>query len=200
MTKTEMSDKPKQQYITPAGLKARGWTDGMIKKFLGEPDATRDNPHFKCAAPMRLYELKRVERVEKRKTFIAEKEASAVRKQSAAKGVATKREKAMQYASTVGIHVPQMDYDKLVKQACKSYNQWNEYDRRGYYNDNFIPASVDSDPDFLRRIITNYLRHECTSYEQELYTLYGKTGVSEAHDILQQRINAEIRRVYPELK
>lgn len=189
----------KQQYITPTGLKARGWTDGMIKKFLGEPDATRDNPHFKRAAPMKLYEMKRVEKVEKRKTFMAAQEASAPRKQSAAKGVATKREKAMEYARTVCIHVPKMTYDKLVKEACWSYNEWHEYDRRGYHNEYFTPADVDSDPKFLHRITMNYLRHECTSYEQELYQLFGKTGVHEAHDILQRRINDEIRRIYPEL-
>ena len=192
-------EKSKQQYITPTGLKARGWTDGMIKKFLGEPDATRDNPHFKCAAPMKLYELKRVEKVEKRKTFLAAQEASAPRKRSAAKGVATKREKAMEYARTVSIHVPTMDYNKLVKMACRSYNEWHEYDRNGYYNVGFTPADIDSDSDFLHRITTNYLRHECTSYEQELYKLFGKTGVHEAHDILQRRINDEIRRIYPEL-
>ena len=191
--------EPKPEYLTTSRLKERGWTDTMIKKFLGEPDATRDNPHFKCAVPMKLYELKRVEKVEKRKTFVAAQEASAPRKYSAAKGVATKREKAMEYARTVSIHVPTMNYDKLVKEACWSYNEWHEYDRRGYHNEYFTPADVDSDPVFLHRITMNYLRHECTSYEQELYKLFGKTGVHEAHDILQRRINDEIRRIYPEL-
>ena len=68
-------------------------------------------------------------------------------------------------------------------------------------NFDFEPADpTASDKDFLHRITTNYLRHECTSYENELYKLFGKTGVNEAHDILQRRINDEIRRVYPQLK
>lgn len=193
-------NKPKQQYLTTTVLKERGWTDGMIRKFLGEPDTTKVNPHYKCAAPMKLYDLKRVERTERRKAFLAEKEASEQRKQSAAKGVATKREKSIQFARTVEIHVPTMGYDEVLKRACHSYNEWHQYDRRGYYNDYFTPADVDSDPDFLRRISTNYLRHECTSYEQQLYKLFGKTGVHDAHDILQQRINDEICRIYPQLK
>lgn len=193
-----MDKKP--EYLSTPKLKERGWTDGMIRKFLGEPDAMRPNPHYKCAAPMKLYELKRVERTERSKKYQAEKEASAQRRQSAAKGVATKREKSIQFARTVEINVPLMDYNELLKKACWSYNEWHQYDRRGYFNEDFIPARVDSDPDFLHRITINYLRHECTSYEQQLYKLFGKTGVHEAHDILQERINDEICRVYPELK
>lgn len=196
-----MPKDPKTEYLTTPRLKERGWTDTMIKKFLGEPDATRDNPHYKCAAPMKLYETKRVERVERRKSFKEYMEASAGRKASAQKGVKTKIEKALEYARTVGINVPTMDYDKVVKRACQSYNEWHEYDRNGFYNDYFTPADpLHSDADFLRRITTNYLRHECSSYEQQLYKFFGKTGVNEAHDILQKRINDEIQRIYPQLK
>ena len=191
----------KPEYLTTPRLKERGWTDTMIKKFLGEPDATRDNPHYKCAAPMKLYETKRVERVERRKSCKEYMAASAGRKASAQKGVKTKLERALDYARTVGINVPTMDYDKVVKQACQSYNDWHQYDRNGMYNIDFIPADpLNSDKDFLQRITINYLRHECSSYEQQLYKLFGKTGVNEAHDILQKRINDEIQRIYPELK
>lgn len=60
----KQQDKP---FITRFRLKERGWTDGMIKKFLGEPDDTLVNPVFKCAAPMALYDINRVKRIEKRK-------------------------------------------------------------------------------------------------------------------------------------
>jgi hypothetical protein len=113
-----MDKKP--EYLSTPKLKERGWTDGMIRKFLGEPDAMRPNPHYKCAAPMKLYELKRVERTERSKKYQAEKEASAQRRQSAAKGVTTKREKSIQFASTVEINVPLMDYNELLKKACWS--------------------------------------------------------------------------------
>lgn len=193
-----MEKKP--EYLAKPKLKERGWTDGMVKKFLGDPDATRPNPYYKCAAPMGLYDVKRVEKVERSAKFKAEMERSASRKQSAQKAVETKTQKAMEYARTVAISVPTMDYDKLVKKACCSYNDFHEYllMERGH---DYIPANAaHSDPDFLRRITTNYLRHECTSYEEQLYKLFGKTGVHKAHDILQQRINDEICRVYPQLK
>ena len=186
-------------YLTKPKLKERGWTDGMIRKFLDEPDTTRPNPYYKCAAPMALYELKRVEKAERSAKFKAEIEKSAVRKQSAQKAVETKTEKAKKFARTVAVHVPTMDYDNLVKKACNSYNEFHEYllMERGH---EYITANpTHSDPDFLRRITINYLRHECTSYEDELYKLFGKTGVHEAHDILQRRINDEICKVYPQL-
>lgn len=188
-------------YTTRTRLKEQGWTDGMIKKMLGEPDATRPNPHYKSAAPMALYELKRVKKVEKTTTFKTEMEKAAQRKQSAQKAVRTKTERAKQYAMTVKVSVPTMDYNLLVKRACCSYNDWHEYDRYGRHNEYFTPAdSMHSDPDFLHRITMNYLRHECTAYEQQLYKLFGKTGINEAHDILQRRINDEICRIYPQLK
>lgn len=190
----------KQENITPTGLKARGWTEAMIKQYLGEPDELKPNPYYKSAAPMRLYNLKRVEKVEKSKKFIEAKAAAARRKESAAKGVATKVEKAIEYAKTVKIEVPIIDYDTLVKHACRHYNDWHECDRNGMPNLDFIPADPKhSDPEFLHRITINYLRHECTSYDDELDKLFGKTGTHEAHQILQRRINKEIRATYPQL-
>lgn len=187
------------EYITKPHLKNRGWTDAMVKKFLGAPDATKPNPHYKSAAPMGLWLAKRVNQAERTAAWKAEKEKSVGRKASAQKAVKTKTQKAIEFAQTVAITVPTMDYDKAVKKACWSYNDFHEYlfMERGH---DYTPAGVDSDPDFLRRITMNYLRHECTSYEKELYKLYGKTGISEAHDILQQRINDEICRIYPQLK
>lgn len=188
-------------YITKTQLKERGWTDGMVKKFLGEPDATKPNPFYKSAAPMGLYEEKRVKKIERSAKFKNEKDCSASRKQAARKAVNTKKDKAIEFAKSVEIHLPQMNYNKLIKKACESYNDWHQYDRQGLFNIDFIPADpLESDKKFLCRIATNYLRHECTSYEEELYKLFGKTGVHEAHDILQKRINAEIIRTYPQLK
>ena len=190
----------KQENITPTGLKARGWTESMIKQYLGEPDELKPNPYYKSAAPMRLYNLKRVEKVEKSKKFIEAKAAADRRKESAAKGVATKVDKAIQYAKTVKIEVPIIDYDTLVKHACRHYNDWHECDRNGMPNLDFIPADPKhSDPEFLHRITINYLRHECTSYDDELDKLFGKTGTHEAHQILQRRINKEIRATYPQM-
>jgi hypothetical protein len=31
--------------VTLSGLRERGWTDGAVKRFLGEPDALVTNPN-----------------------------------------------------------------------------------------------------------------------------------------------------------
>lgn len=50
--------------ISKAGLKGLGWTEGAIKKFLGEPDDRVENPHYSNAAPMCLYYIARIEEAE----------------------------------------------------------------------------------------------------------------------------------------
>jgi hypothetical protein len=57
--------------VSVAGLKARGWTDSLLRTFLGEPDKLAANPHYSSAgAPMRLYLLERVEAAERTSAFI----------------------------------------------------------------------------------------------------------------------------------
>ncbi len=54
-----------KEKITPTRLiSERGWTKGLINDLLGEPDLFVDNPHYKSAAPMRLYFLDRVKHIE----------------------------------------------------------------------------------------------------------------------------------------
>jgi hypothetical protein len=50
-----------ETYLTMTGVRERGWTDAMIREYLGEPDATRPNPRYSSAAPMKLYLAERAE-------------------------------------------------------------------------------------------------------------------------------------------
>ena len=77
--------------IGAVGLKDRGWTDTMIRDLLGDPDLTVDNPHYKSAAPMRLWRLQRAETAEASPEFTQRKERAARQCASAARGVQTKK-------------------------------------------------------------------------------------------------------------
>ena len=68
----------KPVWITPARLKSeRGWTDGLIKRYLGEPDKLVPNPHYRRArAKMRLYDLARVVQAEEHKKALKEVNAT----------------------------------------------------------------------------------------------------------------------------
>lgn len=82
---------PELACIGAPGLKERGWTEAMIRDLLGEPDDTADNPHYKSAAPRRLWRLRKVEAAEAGPEFAARRERAERQSASAAKGVVTKR-------------------------------------------------------------------------------------------------------------
>ncbi|MDV9178494.1 hypothetical protein R6V09_51285, partial [Streptomyces sp. W16] len=66
-------------HLSMAGLRARGWTAGMVRRLLGEPDQFRVNPHFRAAPRTRLYRVERVEAAERSEEFRAVS-AAAVRR------------------------------------------------------------------------------------------------------------------------
>lgn len=45
-------------------LKERGWSESLIKTFLGQPDWAVVNPHYKTGPKMRLYDPERVAKAE----------------------------------------------------------------------------------------------------------------------------------------
>jgi hypothetical protein len=62
--------------IGAPGLKERGWTEAMIRDFLGDPDLLVDNPHYKSAGQMRLWRLQRAEAIEATPEFAQRKARS----------------------------------------------------------------------------------------------------------------------------
>ena len=170
-----------KKYYRSSELKQRGWTEGLIKKFLPKPDETKTNPVIKSAAPMKLYKIKRVERIEKSEKFIKEMESISMRKAAARKAVETKTAKTIEWANSIKIDVPSIDKDKLLRKAIYHYNQ---------YHDTYI-GSIDED--FANRISTNYIRHECTNYDRVLDSLYGMVGRDKAYDIIKGKVNQEIK-------
>ena len=77
--------------IGAPGLKARGWTEAMIRDLLGEPDVLTDNPHFKTAAPRRLWLLQKVAAAEATAEFTTRRDRAARRCAAAAKAAGTRK-------------------------------------------------------------------------------------------------------------
>jgi hypothetical protein len=73
------------------GLKERGWTEGMIRDLLGEPDRYVDNPHYKSAGRMRLWRLQKVEAAEAAPEFAQRKQRADRQCAGAAKAAETRR-------------------------------------------------------------------------------------------------------------
>lgn len=187
-------------YLTKSELKHRGWTESMIKKLLGQPDSTKKNPYYKSAAPMCLYEVGRVNAAESTKEFKEYQDKKKTRSEASKKAIETKIQKAMKFACDVEIKVPEMSFEKAVEMACESYNDFHMEISIRNGSDFILAEPYKSNEDFLFRITKNFLQNECTEYDDLLSTMYGKTGIQEAHDILQKRVNDEIIRVYPQLR
>lgn len=184
----------REQLATSQPLK-RGWTKSLIARYLIAPDEERVNPHYRGGPPMRLYNLARVEPLEQTDWFQAAKAKRVIRTAAAQKAIKTKRTKAIEWAESVDITIPQVSKAELSNAAISRYNE------RVHWESDYevSPATIDSDPDFLDRITVNYIRHDLTDYDSLLANLYGTVGVDEAYEILRDRVDGEIRDQYPHL-
>lgn len=191
-----MPPTPAPAHVSLAGLKARGWTPALISTFLGAPDLVRDNPHYRSAAPMRLYALARVEAVEATDAYQQAVQATAARRLGARQAAQTKRAQLLAAVAALEIRVPVYEQAALTRAACEHYNR-RQAERE--WEDWTEPATPDSHPDFLARITVNYLRHALTAYEGELEAIYGKVGVREAYLAINRKLYAQIAAAYPTL-
>lgn len=199
-----MADKqqtilPKEEYCSLAGLKARGWTDSAVRRFLPIPDKSAVNPHYKCAAPMKLYLIKRVETVENSPEYKDLILSSQKRRDAARRAALTKREVLLELVRNLIVSVEKIEYNELLRRAIQAYNEFHEsiaFER----GRDFLPATMSSDRGFLERIAVNHLRHEMSPYEDKLSEIYGKIGVSGAYPLLLEKIYRKISETYPNLK
>lgn len=82
------------KYITLSTVKERGWTDKLIKEYLPTPHKTATNPHYKSAAPMKLYELNKIINLEENIQYVKDfiKDTKEKRENSRAKAQEKKDE------------------------------------------------------------------------------------------------------------
>ena len=189
--------KMEKEYLTKTMVKERGWSDTMIDKFLPKPDQIKDNPKYKCAAPMKLYGKKRVERIEAKPTFLDAKEKSAVRRIGAKKAVVTKRRVTVEEAERVPILPPAIiPKDELTRKAIQHHNnrQAGFAVRRRDYD--WRSASLGDNPGLLNRLCVNYLRHQCTTYDHVLAEFVGRVGTDEAYPVIKSRVLQVIADAY----
>ena len=185
------------QYLTKTEL-AKRWSQNLIDFYFPEPTLEKPNPRHKRGAPMQLYDINMVKRIEATNTFKNDFKDVAKHKIAGLERAKKKREELMMYANGVRINIPNDKKDKLIQKACDHYNcrnSWKEWE-----NFNYTKASPSSDESFLKRITINYLRHQCTTYDEELRKFFKKVGGSKAHDILQKRINEAIKQKYEWLR
>jgi hypothetical protein len=187
----------REEFLASPRLRARGWPESLIRRFLPEPDERRDNPHYKGGPPMRLYLRERVEEIEQTEEFREARAKAEPRRQAAGRGVMTKKERLEQYLKALIIEVPLLEDNELSRRACEHYNERQRLleDAGRRFSD--LPATPDSDESFLRRIAVNYLRHALTRYEDELARIAGRTSAAEPRLELSKKVYDAIAAAYP---
>jgi len=185
-----------KRYITKEELKARGWTDLMIKLLLGNPDDTVKDPYYGNVS-IKLYLVKRVSRIENSAVFFRLREMSVERHEAMRKVARMEEKEILKYIDSIEIKVEKMDMKKIKKLAIEEYN--SRQIESGHV-ENMILYEKYLDNAFLSRIMVNYIRHNLTSYEDLLEELKGKEGKYEAYIKLKNKILEKIAEVYPELR
>jgi hypothetical protein len=196
--------REKIERVTLSTLKQRGWTDGAVKRFLGEPDALLTNPNYRSGPKMRLYDLPRVEAAEhseRWRTWFDKTRARRVKAsaQQSERMNASRAELTAQI-NAVEIGIPRLAKDKLFGVAVANRNAQSEWHaaERGHYN--YDPATVSSaDPAVLQRWAVNYLRHVETDYDWLLDSVTGRVGVAEARWLIRERVLNAIADQHPYL-
>lgn len=190
-----MEKDKKVKYITKTTLLDRGWTEKSIDEILPPPKLV-DNPHYKCASPMQLWEEKLVKQKERTKKFKEYADRKAKRSQAMQKSIEKRKNETIEIAQNFDISVERIDINDLKKQTLNSKWNWymdtEQYDRAEY---------VDSvDQDTLVRWEINYIRHNLSNYDYELEKLYKRIGKSDAYFEYRKKLMEKIKEVYPEFK
>lgn len=188
-----------EKRITQKTVKTMGFTDKLIAELLPEPQLV-NNPHYRKAAKMKLWKSSDVESAMNSPVFQESLKKRKRYKEAAEKGVATK--KAQLKCETdkflESIKIEHLDIGLIREYALKAKQNW--------YNDNFCMRSNiyyqttdGADEDTITRWMVNYIRHEMTSYDEQLYHMKGRIGKFDMYHEIHDHILDKIAIVYPEL-
>lgn len=177
-------------YVTQSAVLERGWTKAMLK-LLPAPIEKR-NPHYKSAAPMKLWTVADVESVENSDAWREMKAKADRRKANAAKAVTTKKAKleAEIDAALESVNVRRVDLPQLRAMTLNAKLEWKEF--HGDYDSDPWTA-----PDYVvTRWIVNFIRHSLVAYDETLDLWKGKTGISGEYPRFRNGVLTKIATAY----
>ena len=181
--------------LTKTEVKERGWTEAMIRDYLGESDDTYEMRGYRRTT-VKLFLKARVMKAEKSSDFGARMAQRIVRGEAGKRAAARREEVLLKEVSEMPISIEfDGDMKSLEWKAIAAYRAHREaiaWDRGDYYD-----GSVPDDP---QRLMVNYLRHECTDYDLEVFNLFGQVGREKAYRLLKDRMLKEIATQFPALE
>ncbi|KPI08571.1 hypothetical protein OK074_3572 [Actinobacteria bacterium OK074] len=198
-----------QRYVSRTGLRARGWTPGMVHRLLGAPDRVGVGARFRAAPRTRLYRLARVEAAERSDEFRALSDASARRAAAVRAALRHRREELLERIRTEPIEVPRLESGRLALRALEHRARTEAAQSRAASppTANQPPPPDGSPPGPADRSSLDpwkvaYLLHRLRHHEQLLDNWPGhgrSSGRAEAAALLHHRIRTAIAEAYPSL-
>jgi hypothetical protein len=171
-------------------LKERGWTQGLVKRFLGEPDATRRHRYRnRRRSPIKLYQVSRVQHAEASPEFAEAKSKAMVRSQAAIKAAQRKAASLLAEIDAIDISVARTSLPALRRAAIDAWKarQCKRAKLKAHGGGK------------VRRWMVNHARHNLTGYDEIIESLFAKVGKRQAYTLLKVRTLEAIATAYPEL-
>ena len=173
-------------------LKDMGWTDSLVKDFLPPPEL-KTNPHYKKAAPMKLWNLEQVHSVMETDAFKTALEKVEKRRTATRKGI----KKQIDAITETALKMAESATIKIVNESALRENTLREkalwYDLHEKYESDVYSA----DDLTKERWIVNYIRHRLTVYDACVGSFFGKVGTGYAYVAFKTRILERIAELYP---
>lgn len=193
----------KEKQVCLKTVRSMGFTDSLIRDLLPEPRLV-ENPRGRRFSKMKLWKKKDVDNAMLSETFIATQKKREKRVAGAKKAVQTKTDKLMNEVEkqVANIKVTVIESEELEKKTIEAKQNWyNRIESRYWYIEDYCysPPAAMADKETLTRWKVNYIRHNLTSYDDELLSLYGRTGKGKAYLKLFGEVMNKIAEAYPSL-
>lgn len=110
-----------------------------------------------------------------------------------------KKHNMMSRVKKIKIDLPLIPINELEALVIERYNNIQKIMKEsGFTYKPFVDHY--SKREFLDTLMVNYLRHELTSYDKKMFSMFGETGKAEACMLLNKKIYKAISALYPELE
>lgn len=174
-------------HITLSALKERGWSDGLIRRLLAEPDRLTVNPHYRSGPPVKLFVLQRVMAAEQHEDFQRHQARRRRLVDAARQNAASQRERLLAAIEALTVSVTPMDWDMLMVLSLRHWDARNGGEGQ------------DADDATRRRWAVNYARHHLTRYDAELETVAARIGAEDARRRIRRKVYTAIAAQWPAL-
>jgi hypothetical protein len=153
------------------GLRSRGWTDGLIRRFLPEPDNTHTRRYYRYTIDVNVYSRKRVLRIERTKKFLVAKEQADKRRISSEIGLETRRRNEEQELERRHQEMDRWLAEEKAKEKTRLRKRFAGYPgcfTRRYRERNTAEAIAKACEAMFA--LNRYAKHSCT-HSDEIYSV-----------------------------